>query len=60
MAPVEAQSEEVTRRIKQRATLFVIDNLRNPTPMDFVMIENAMMIGALIHGEVEMEFMENE
>jgi hypothetical protein len=50
-----AATEELQRRIKERARLFVIDNLRNPTASDFLYTENAMMIGASIQTEVQME-----
>jgi hypothetical protein len=34
--------------LKQRAKLYVEDNIRFPTVHDYLMIESAMMIGALI------------
>ena len=49
-------NDEVTRRIKQRAMLFVIDNYKRPTDLDFVVIENAMMLGSVVRAEVEMDF----
>ena len=50
------ETEELLRRIEQRSIMFVIDNIENPTPSDFVFVKNAMLIGATIKGEVQMEF----
>ncbi len=49
------KSEELKRRVKQRAALFCADNYRFTTAQDLLVIENAMLIGALIIGELEME-----
>lgn len=49
------KTEELKRRIKQRATLFCMDNYRFTTAQDLIIIENAMLIGALVVGELEME-----
>lgn len=48
-------TDEIIRRIKERAKVFVIDNIRHPTLMDFIIIENAMLIGSMVRCEVEME-----
>jgi hypothetical protein len=50
------EAAELNRRIEQRAMLFVLNNIQSPTPRDFMVIENAMRIGAMIKGEVEMDF----
>jgi hypothetical protein len=49
------KSEELTRRIKERAASFCADNYRFTTAQDLLIIEQAMIIGALIAGELEME-----
>ena len=49
------QSEEITRRIKERAALFVFDNFRRPSRSDILVIESAMMMGASIAHEMEMD-----
>jgi hypothetical protein len=54
------ETEELLRRIKQRSVMFVIDNIQDPTPSDFIFVENAMMVGATIKGEVVMEFDQRE
>jgi hypothetical protein len=46
---------ELQRRIKERARLFVLDNLKHPTAMDFLYTESAMQIGATINMEIELE-----
>jgi hypothetical protein len=53
------KSEELRRRVKERAALFCDDNYRFITPQDLLIIENAMLIGALIVGELEMEELAN-
>jgi hypothetical protein len=54
------ETEELLRRIKQRSVMFVIDNIQDPTPSDFIFVENAMMVGATIKGEVVLEFDQRE
>jgi hypothetical protein len=41
-------NDAIGQEIKQRARLFVDDNLIDPDPRDYLMIENAMLIGASI------------
>lgn len=49
------KAEELIRRIKEQAQLFVIDNIPNPSKLDFIIIENAMLVGATIKGVLETE-----
>lgn len=46
-------SEKITAEIRRRAQLYVDDNLKNPTPSDYLIIQNAMLIGASIMLEQE-------
>jgi hypothetical protein len=41
-------NDAIIREIKQRARLFADDNLIDPDPRDYLMIENAMLIGSSI------------
>lgn len=50
------EAEELLRRIDQSVEFFVHDNYHNPSPRDFLVIKNAMLIGATIKGEVQMDF----
>jgi hypothetical protein len=49
------KSDRLVNEIKQRAWLFALDNLIAPTERDRLMIENAMLIGASIASELELE-----
>ncbi len=44
---------DIIQEIKKRAVVFTDDNVKNPTPFDYLMIENAMLIGASIEREAE-------
>jgi hypothetical protein len=46
---------DVTKTIKERAEVYVDDNITNPTNMDYLLIENAMLIGANIVYEAQLE-----
>ena len=47
--------EELLRRIKKRAALFCVNNLRYSSASDILVIENAMMIGAILQLSIEQE-----
>ena len=49
------KTEELIRRIKEQAQVFVLDNIPNPRKVDFLIIENAMLVGATIKGVMETE-----
>jgi hypothetical protein len=49
------QTEDLMQSIKSRAKAFVEDNYFNPTKRDFILIENAMLVGSLIATRVQME-----
>jgi hypothetical protein len=57
---VVEETDELLRRIEQRSIMYVIDNIDDPTPSDFIFVKNAMLIGATIKGEVQMEFDQRE
>lgn len=42
-------------KIRERARAFTKDNIRDPIPSDYLVIENAMLIGASMAVENEME-----
>jgi hypothetical protein len=52
--PLENRSERIVSEIKSRAAVFVLDNFVAPTPADFILIENAMLIGSSIALESEL------
>lgn len=39
--------DELTDKLKEKARVFVLDNFSEPQRSDFLMIESAMMVGAL-------------
>jgi hypothetical protein len=41
-------TEEMMSELKSRSRVFVEDNIVNPTPMDYLIIENAFLLGASI------------
>jgi hypothetical protein len=48
-------SDPIITRIAERARLFVEDNFTNPTPSDYLIIQNAMLIGSSIAFEIQAE-----
>lgn len=52
-SPVEQLAIETIAEVKRRAHLFVIDNFSNPILSDFLVVENAMLIGASIALETQ-------
>ena len=56
MASLTDKSDELIQRIKEQAVLFCADNYRFVTASDLLVIENAMLIGATIKGEVSLEY----
>ena len=53
-------NDEIIARIKERAATFVKDNYVNPLPQEYLIVENAMLIGASIVFEVEAEEFKKE
>ncbi len=50
---VQEQSNKLIIEIKKRARAFVNDNYNNPLEQDYQLIENAMLIGAVVQMEME-------
>ncbi len=44
---------DIIQEIKKRARVLTDDNIKNPNAFDYVLIENAMLIGASIEREAE-------
>lgn len=51
----KAKEELFIERLRERARKFTIDNFTNPQPIDFLLIENAMLAGSLVRVELEAE-----
>lgn len=52
-------TDEMIREIKKRSIRFVLDNIPEPSPADFLYAENAMIIGAQIALEKHLGKMED-
>jgi hypothetical protein len=48
-------NDAIIQEIKQRARLFADDNLINPDQRDYLMIENAMLVGATIAMSISLD-----
>lgn len=52
--------DPITDEVKRRAVLFVDDNFTNPTPSDYLIIQTAMMVGASIALEKNVDELRKE
>ncbi len=52
---VTAQATRLSQEIKKQARMFTDDNFTNPTPMDYLIIENAFLCGAATAAVVQTE-----
>ena len=59
MAPVE-RHDEFMKRLRERAMLYVMDNINYPTEQDIIYTINAMLIGASIKVEIDLEELKND
>lgn len=57
---VAAYSDELIRRIKARAAQYTNDNIKQPVPRDFLLVETAMLVGANIQAELEISTARND
>ena len=48
-------TDELMKRLRDRSQEFVMDNIENPTESDFTLIHNAMMVGSIVRGDLEMK-----
>jgi hypothetical protein len=53
MSDPAEHSEAIIKEIEMRSITFVHDNIKEPTSMDFLMIKNAMLVGASVALERE-------
>ncbi len=51
--PMIDSTEKLIREIKERARIYTLDNFKNPSKYDFLLVENAMLIGSSIGIEFE-------
>ena len=53
MSDPAEHSEAIIKEIETRSIAFVHDNIKEPTSRDFLMIKNAMLVGASVVLEQE-------
>ena len=54
-----AIDDRFIKALKKRARKYTEDTYQNPTEMDYMVIENAMLIGASLQIETEMQIERN-
>ena len=57
---LEAKAARLVALVEQRSRVLVNDNIRCPSESDYLLVKSAMLIGAGIANEVEVEVMRTE